>query len=64
GLPVRVKVSPGRTKVEYDDAARAASRSGLPLREVVSRAEAAWRRHRQAATDTDATGEPEPDDVG
>ena len=59
GLPVRVKVSPGRTKVEYDDAARAASRSGLPLREVVSRAEAAWRRHQDARDEV-----PPPDDVG
>jgi len=49
GLPVRVKVSAGRVKVEHDDAARAASRSGLPLREVVARAEATWRR-RQAET--------------
>jgi len=60
GLPVRVKVSPGRTKVEHDDAARAASRSGLPLREVVSRAEAAWRRNRQGASEED----PGPDDAG
>jgi uncharacterized protein (TIGR00299 family) protein len=44
GLPVRVKVSVGRVKVEHDDAARAARRMGLPLREVVARAEAAWRR--------------------
>jgi pyridinium-3,5-bisthiocarboxylic acid mononucleotide nickel chelatase len=44
GLPVRVKVSVGRVKIEHDDAARAARRSGLPLREVVARAEAAWRR--------------------
>jgi uncharacterized protein (TIGR00299 family) protein len=44
GLPVRVKVSAGRVKVEHDDAARAARRTGLPLREVVARAEAAWRR--------------------
>jgi len=44
GLPVRVKVSPGRVKVEHDDAARVARRTGLPLREVVSRAEAAHRR--------------------
>jgi uncharacterized protein (DUF111 family) len=43
GLPVRVKVSAGRVKIEYDDAARAARRTGLPLREVLSRAEAAWR---------------------
>lgn len=40
GVPVRVKVSPGRLKVEHDDAARAARRAGLPLREVVFRAEA------------------------
>jgi uncharacterized protein (TIGR00299 family) protein len=44
GYPVRVKVSAGRVKVEHDDAARAARRAGLPLREVVSRAEEAWRR--------------------
>jgi hypothetical protein len=43
GLPVRVKVSPGRVKIEHDDAARAARRLGMPLREVVSRAEEAWR---------------------
>ncbi len=43
GLPVRVKVSAGRVKVEHDDAARAAKRLGLPLREVVARAEAEWR---------------------
>lgn len=44
GVPVRVKVGAGRIKVEHDDAARAARRTGLPLREVVSRAEEAWRR--------------------
>jgi len=60
GLPVRVKVSPGRTKVEHDDAARAASRGELPLREVVSRAEAAWRRHQDTRDDEP----PPPDDVG
>ena len=59
GLPVRVKVSPGRTKVEHSDAARVASRRGLPLREVVSRAEAAWRRHNDARDEV-----PPPDDVG
>ncbi|MEX2292676.1 MAG: nickel pincer cofactor biosynthesis protein LarC [Acidimicrobiales bacterium] len=41
--PIRVKLSPGRIKVEHDDAARVARRAGLPLREVVSRAEAAAR---------------------
>jgi uncharacterized protein (DUF111 family) len=45
GQPVRVKVSPGRAKVEHDDAAAAAKLLGLPVREVTSRAEAAWREH-------------------
>jgi hypothetical protein len=44
GYPVRVKVSPGRVKVEHDDAARVARRAGLPLREVLSLAEEAGRR--------------------
>ncbi|HUR18424.1 MAG TPA: nickel pincer cofactor biosynthesis protein LarC [Acidimicrobiales bacterium] len=44
GIPVRVKVSAGRVKVEHDDAARAARRSGRPLREVVSRAESEFHR--------------------
>lgn len=42
GLPIRVKVSPGRVKAEHEDAARVARRIGLPLREVVRQAEAAW----------------------
>ena len=46
GDPVRVKVSAGRVKVEHDDAARVARSHGLPLREVVSLAEEAWRRGR------------------
>jgi pyridinium-3,5-bisthiocarboxylic acid mononucleotide nickel chelatase len=41
GRPVRVKVSPGRVKVEHDDAARVARRTGRPLREVLARAETA-----------------------
>jgi hypothetical protein len=50
GLPVRVKISAGRVKVEHDDAARAARRAGLPLRDVVARAEAAWRRRQAEAS--------------
>ena len=46
GVPVRVKVSPGRVKVEHEDAARAAQRAGLPLREVMFQAEAQVRRLR------------------
>jgi hypothetical protein len=44
GTPVQMKISPGRVKVEQRDAARAAWRSGLPLREVLYRAETVWRR--------------------
>ncbi len=44
GAIIRVKVSPGRVKIEHDDAVRAAQRLHLPLREVISRAEEAWRR--------------------
>jgi uncharacterized protein (TIGR00299 family) protein len=64
GDTVRVKVSPNRVKVEHDDAARVARRTGLPLREVVSLAEEAWRRRGQTrptpapAPSTD--DEPEP----
>ncbi len=39
GLPVRVKVSPGRAKVELDDARRVAERTGRPLRTVLRDAE-------------------------
>jgi len=42
-LSVRVKVSPGRVKAEFDDAARVAVRTGRPLREVLVEAEATWR---------------------
>jgi hypothetical protein len=44
GQPVAVKVGPGRVKAEFDDVARASERSGLPVHEVASRAEEAWRR--------------------
>jgi uncharacterized protein (TIGR00299 family) protein len=44
GLPVRVKVSPGRVKVEHDDAARVARLQHRPLRDVLADAESAARR--------------------
>jgi len=54
GHPVRIKVTPARTKVEHDDAAEVAKRTGRPLREVVSLAEeAARRRHRPHPADPD-----------
>jgi uncharacterized protein (TIGR00299 family) protein len=43
GETVRVKVSPGRVKAEHDDAAGAARRLGLPVREVARLAEETWR---------------------
>lgn len=51
GFPVRIKISPGRVKVEHDDAARVAERAGLPLREVLSRAEEEGRRSLRAVPD-------------
>ena len=42
--PVRVKLSPGRVKVEYDDAAALARSSRTPLRQVISEAATAGRR--------------------
>ena len=44
GLPVRLKVAPGRVKVEHDDAAAVAAASGRPLREVIELATEAWQR--------------------
>ena len=47
GHPIRVKLAPGRAKVEHDDAAAAAKALGLSLREVL--AEAAQLARRAAA---------------
>ena len=59
GLPVRIKRTALRVKVEYEDAARVARRTGLPLREVVSRAEAEARRTSPTSeTDTPDGGTP------
>jgi hypothetical protein len=62
GLPVRIKIGAGRVKVEHDDAARAAKRIGLPLREVVSMAEEAWRRRRGGGTGGTVVELPTPPD--
>ncbi|MDQ6617019.1 MAG: nickel pincer cofactor biosynthesis protein LarC [Actinomycetota bacterium] len=49
GFPVRVKVSPGRIKAEFDDVARVARRVGRPIREITSRAESEARRRGERA---------------
>lgn len=60
GHAIRVKVSPGRTKVEHDDAADVARRTGRPLREVVSLAEeAARRRSRTPSHPSDTDFDPD-----
>lgn len=66
GRTIRVKVSAGRVKVEHDDAVRVADQIGMPLREVRSLAEEAWRRQHpspidlwdDAATQSAASREP------
>jgi hypothetical protein len=42
GLSIRVKVSPGRAKAEFDDAARVAERTSRPVRDVIAEAERRW----------------------
>jgi hypothetical protein len=65
GLPLRVKVSPGRVKVEYDDARRAAKHTGRPLRDVVSLAEEAFRRRGTVPADIpDPERDPPEDTAG
>jgi uncharacterized protein (DUF111 family) len=46
GMVVRMKVGYGRAKPEFDDVALIAAKTGLPVHEVASRAEAAWRLSR------------------
>jgi len=49
GIVVRMKVTSGRAKPEFDDVALVATKTGAPLHEVASRAEEAWRAaHRPA----------------
>jgi uncharacterized protein (DUF111 family) len=61
GMSVQVKVSPGRVKVEQGDAARVAGRTGLPLRDVLYRAESVW-RHREERREVDGSAPQLPPD--
>ncbi|MFN8018744.1 MAG: nickel pincer cofactor biosynthesis protein LarC [Acidimicrobiales bacterium] len=45
---VRVKVSPGRVKAEFDDAAKVAEQTGRPVRDVLADAERRWREQEEA----------------
>ena len=55
GHPVRVKVAGGRVKVEHDDAARVAQRTGRSLREVMRDAQRAWLDEHEPPTPTAVT---------
>lgn len=64
GLPVRVKVSPGRAKAEFEDAAHAARVLGRPAREIVQLAEEAWRRRGPERPDRAGSTGPEEPEAG
>ena len=49
GIPVRMKVTEGRAKAEFDDVALVAAKTGATLHEVASRAEEAWRASRRTS---------------
>jgi uncharacterized protein (TIGR00299 family) protein len=77
GYRLRTKVAAGRIKVEHDDAVRVARRTGLPLREVLARAESTARstvevsgdvtslmERRPHAPEPPAPTDPEPPEAG
>ncbi len=47
GMTIRMKVTAGRAKPEFDDVALVAAKTGAPLHDVASRAEEAWRSSRR-----------------
>jgi uncharacterized protein (DUF111 family) len=53
GMIVRMKVTGGRAKPEFDDVAVVAAKTGASLHEVSSRAEEAWRSGRPGPDDDD-----------
>ena len=46
GMTIRMKVTAGRAKPEFDDVVLVATKTGAPVHEIASRAEEAWRRGR------------------
>jgi uncharacterized protein (DUF111 family) len=55
GMTIRMKVSAGRAKPEFDDVALVAAKTGASLHEVSSRAEAQWREAAHQAGGDDAS---------
>ena len=53
---IRVKVSAGRVKAEYEDVALAARRTGQSLRDLAFRAEALWRAQHDGPGAVDGQG--------
>jgi pyridinium-3,5-bisthiocarboxylic acid mononucleotide nickel chelatase len=49
GMEVRMKVGYGRAKPEFEDVALIAAATGMPVHEVASRAEEAWRLNQRGA---------------
>ena len=56
GLTVRMKVTEGRAKPEFDDVAAVAAKTGATLHDVASRAEEAWRSGHPRTGDALGTG--------
>jgi pyridinium-3,5-bisthiocarboxylic acid mononucleotide nickel chelatase len=56
GFQIRIKVSPGRAKAESRDAVFVSRRTGIPMREVISLAESAWRE--RVGTQSDPPEQP------
>jgi pyridinium-3,5-bisthiocarboxylic acid mononucleotide nickel chelatase len=56
GMVVRMKIGYGRAKPEFDDVAAVAVATGVPVREVASRAEEAWRLSRRGGETASPVG--------
>jgi uncharacterized protein (TIGR00299 family) protein len=54
GMTVRMKVTRGRAKPEFDDVAAVSAKTGLSVHEVASRAEEAWRAPARAVPGREA----------
>jgi uncharacterized protein (TIGR00299 family) protein len=55
GMSIRMKVSSGRAKPEFDDVALVAEKTGAQPHEVASRAEEAWRASQRPTTGREGT---------